>query len=494
MASDDGRARPQLSDAQGDTWRTVGKHPLLELRHTVEDRLLIATHVTFLGLRAMLHRNGDAVVLFSDTIDEPRTQGNAVGAGTLARPPDRLLVLTDKHLYVVGSPSVAIFAPAAAGSCYALSEFARMAVISNANSAVIQFVGGIVAARFSSRKDCERCAAAVYGATGVPADQLSAQELDALQQRHAFGSSMKISRFVMQTLRDAQETASDASGTATTNATSGTAGGRKRVLRNDNGAVTTSVDNMLRFVLDNETELAQFDAGFPTVAVQATCDTDDVGVSARPDMVDAATSPVDFALDAGAGGVGGLNTRTYARRFDFDGDGGDGDDGGDVGDTLWSSLRGAASQPRVRPSAGARGGARESGGSAKPSADPFRAGGDPWSFANHSLSGPRQATPKSDDAVRRFPAAAAAAAAVGGAASAANAAAAAAGGEAAAFDAWLGVLSVYRAAMEEHGITSANRLLRIPPGPSWEAFLDECGITRAGHRVLLTTKAAAARK
>ena len=133
---------------EGDTWRTIGKHPLLELKHTVEDRLLIATHINFLGLRAMLHRNNDSQILFSDTIDEPRVQGNAVGQSVLSRPPDRIMILTDKHLYVVSSPSSAIFAPAASGSCYKLSEFSRMAVIQGANSAVIQFVGGIVGVRF----------------------------------------------------------------------------------------------------------------------------------------------------------------------------------------------------------------------------------------------------------------------------------------------------------------------------------------------------------
>ncbi len=68
------------------------------------------------------------------------------------------------------------------------------------------------------------------------------------------------------------------------------------------------------------------------------------------------------------------------------------------------------------------------------------------------------------------------------------------GAGAAAFDSWLGVLASYRPAMEERGITSVTRLLRIPPGPEWEAFLDEVGISRAGHRVLLTTKINSQRK
>jgi hypothetical protein len=477
---------PPASDIPnvGDSWRTIGKHPLLELKHTVEDRLLVATHISFLGLRAMLHRNGDQTVLFSDTIDEPKTQGNAVGGGPLSRPPDRILVLTDRHLYVVSSPSTAIFAPSSSGSCYPLSEFSRMAVISNASAAVIQFVGGIVAARFSSKRDCDRCATAVYTATGVATETLTAEELEQLHQRRGFGNSAKLSRFVSQTVRDAYETSSAAGGSdAGTASTSAAHQHKRRILRNDNGSVTNTVDNMLRFVLDGESELGVYDAGFPDAGVQATCDTDDMCVQAKPDMKDASTSPMDISLSRLGGSV---TTRSYARRLEAAADESDEEN---VGDNLWSSLRGNPSQRRAAQEAVSGAGRGGSGGGANAtfsgitrvgSANFNSSNNDSFSFANQSMVRAGSESPKmtglNDSGMR------------GGAGSSASV------GGGAALEQWLGVLASYRPAMEQLGVTAPKHLMRIPPGPEWESFLDACGINRAGHRVLLTTKVNSSRK
>lgn len=475
---------------QGDSWRTIGKHPLLELRHTIEDRLLVATHISFLGLRAMMHRNNDRTVLFSDTIDEPKTAGNAVGQGPLSRPPDRLLILTDKHLYVVSSPSTAFFSPSSSGSCYSLSEFSRMAVITNANSALMQFVGGIVAARFTSKRDCERCATAMYTATGIATETLTAEELGLLHQRRSFGNSTKLARFVSQTVRDAHsaETSSNVAGSeaGSGSVTPSVHNKGRRILRNDNGSVTNTVDNMLRFVLDGDSELGQYDAGFPDAGVQASCSMGTMAVQAKPETCDASTSPMDASLSR----LGGLssNNRSYARRLEVTADDSD-DDGaglGGTGDNLWSSLRGNPSAKRAANEAVAtsrQNNLGDSVGLAKIGSD-LRVDTNNWSFANSSMrKGPDSPLPLAT-----------------GTGSSRNVAGGGGGGGGdqsgggAAFDSWLGVLAVYRSAMEKLGITTPKLLMRIPQGQEWESFLDACGITRAGHRVLLTTKVNASRK
>jgi hypothetical protein len=172
-----------------------GRSPTLEMRHTVDDRLMIATHSSFLPFRAMLHRNKDSTILFSEEVLEGRRNGETVS---------RSFVVTDQHVYMMTMPGRAFFSPPSCGGCFALSQFTRttiasVSVASDPSSSsslysgkepsssssvaavfvVLQFVNGVISIRATSLQEARRIGSVMYSATGVQPELLEGSE-DAL--------------------------------------------------------------------------------------------------------------------------------------------------------------------------------------------------------------------------------------------------------------------------------------------------------------------------
>jgi hypothetical protein len=153
----------------GREWRSVGKHPSLEMKHTVEDRLMIATNISYLPFRAFLHRSRDKIVCYSQMIREITSSGQNQS--------DRALVITDVHLYVIQMPSGAMFAPPSTGGCFALTDFSKMSLVTGTQHCLFQFVGATIAMRFSSAKDAQRCGNVIFSLTAVPVEAIAPNEL-----------------------------------------------------------------------------------------------------------------------------------------------------------------------------------------------------------------------------------------------------------------------------------------------------------------------------
>ena len=61
------------------------------------------------------------------------------------------------------------------------------------------------------------------------------------------------------------------------------------------------------------------------------------------------------------------------------------------------------------------------------------------------------------------------------------------------FDAWLGILTQYKPGLLEQGLDSIGKLSRLSSS-ELDSAMDAAGISRAGHRVLLTSKINVARQ
>ena len=351
------------------SWTTLGRHPMLELRHTVDDRLMLATQPSFLALRAFFHRRGDTAVVFSDVVRDMggstkkpgshapdfqaafggSTNGMATGG---ASGMDRAFVVTDRNFYIISLPRSALFAPPANGSVYSVKEFAKMCTFVGSTHCMLQFVGGMLLLQLASKKDLDRCSQAVFTVTGVPAEPIQVSDLTAGGRRMigALGTMLG-----PEAAAGALESIGSAIADGTESVTSsgapiGPSGGGHNGFQNNSsisrhdsdraggtplahgksfkrqgtglhrtptagalrangpGAMGNStVDTMLRFILDGGDTASQsaYESMFPEIGVQCVPMATSVATQTVVQTSDATTSPVKKALPAAHGGSQG---------------------------------------------------------------------------------------------------------------------------------------------------------------------------------------------
>ena len=170
-------------------WVGHGRIPTLEMNHTVDDKLAVATSQGYLSFRAgVLHKNGDKMVYFSAAATEVQAQrrhGRGEGGidalerrlkdtDAVLRP--RGVVVCDQHVYILSLPSNVLFAPASTGGCFSLSEFVKASQVKGKPFLALQFLGAIVLLRFSTEGEVARLGAILRSATGISVDAIGVTE------------------------------------------------------------------------------------------------------------------------------------------------------------------------------------------------------------------------------------------------------------------------------------------------------------------------------
>jgi hypothetical protein len=421
----------------GREWRSVGKHPSLEMKHTVEDRLMIATNISYLLFRAFLHRSRDKIVCYSQMIREITSSGQNQS--------DRALVITDVHLYVIQMPSGAMFAPPSTGGCFALTDFSKMSLVTGTQHCLFQFVGATIAMRFSSAKDAQRCGNVIFSLTAVPVEAIAPNELGSLHTRRIIGAPQSLSQSINALAAthtagvdsDGDSGDHNAPSVAHSKAAPLSAAQKKGIPTTTSSTVAggaSSVDNMLRFILESSENHA-YESLYPEAGVQTEQATAEFGVSCAPETRDATTSPIrrrespHRSHPREHGGHGVIN-----RKFDVDYAESDAESSSGLSEfdsgAMWRSLQ-RGGQPATMPS-----------GSHAVSRSPHRSHGE-----NNIVAPNVQQS----------------------------------------FDAWLGLLAPYKDGLQQQGLDSIGKLARLDP-TDLEAAMDAAGISRTGHRMLLASK------
>jgi hypothetical protein len=443
-----------------------GRSPTIEMRHTVDDKLLVATHAAFCSLRAMLHRNGDTIVLLSDVGKEVRLRGQSIPRG---------VVLTDCHVYVLSLPSNALFAPASSGGCFSLKEFARLCTVETSPHVVLQFVNGVVTLLFDNQEDVARIAQIVFSATGVVAEKISEEDLDLAQHGEHYARSGS-RRYAVSVAPSTVSKAQSRRESVPSVGASSLAG--KRVLGSGGASSEGSqsnapqvVETMLRHILGGRS--GDYEKSFPEVECQtdAWCGTDQA-VAACPQTVERGSSPVGFPEDA-------ADQQSEASASDFD--------PADV----WRSLRANGGVPpskhadpaikrtltsqRFESSAAAVGAAgpsgtstATSGGAGTPQIRPAGNNGlqRRMSFASKTL---QEEEDQAADEQQR------------------------AGQRLQQLEAFLGVLSSFLPQLQGRGIDCISKLVKMTDAEI-EEVMDSVGMLKQGHRIMLVNKVALARQ
>jgi hypothetical protein len=156
-----------------------GRSPTLQLRQTVDDKLMVATHNAFLSFRGLLHRNGDDMVLLSEEVQETKVQPVPRGAQQQRQNISRSLVVTNRHVYLMSLPGRELFAPASVGGCFRMSELTRVCSVPESSYAILQFVNGVIAIQASSTSCAQRIADILFSASGVSREEIRGDDVDA---------------------------------------------------------------------------------------------------------------------------------------------------------------------------------------------------------------------------------------------------------------------------------------------------------------------------
>jgi len=153
-----------------------GRAPSLSMRHTIHDKLAVATQPAFLSFRAALHRNGDDCVLLSEEVTEQRLSSTSALESSVSRS----LVITPSRLYLIRMPSRVLFAPCSVGACFALSDLARMCVAQSTGIHItFQFINGVVAVQCQTQREAQAILDVIFSATGIAAEALTLDEEEA---------------------------------------------------------------------------------------------------------------------------------------------------------------------------------------------------------------------------------------------------------------------------------------------------------------------------
>ncbi|CUG06133.1 Hypothetical protein, putative [Bodo saltans] len=161
-------------DPRAAQWATAGhgRSPTLQLRHTIDDKLMIATHNAFLSLRAMFHRNLDNMILLSEEVHERKLNRRSETLNS------KSFVITNKHVYLLGLPGRELFTPASLGACFQISELSRICSASESCIIILQFVNGVIAIQAASEHSANRIAEVLFSASGVSLEQISVNEME----------------------------------------------------------------------------------------------------------------------------------------------------------------------------------------------------------------------------------------------------------------------------------------------------------------------------
>ena len=448
---------------------TVGRSPMLEMRHTVDDQLQVATSRIFLPLRAVFHRNSDTLIAFSQTAKE-------VGTNNIQ---EKAIILTDKHLYVASFPSPAIFAPCSSGGCFSWKEFSRCCSVPGSHYVLFQFVSAVIAVQFGEGKDSDRCGANVYSLTGAPMEKLSEGERQA--GRHFARDTRRLS-LVSGTDRDGGKptTASvhaNESVDQSVNMSQSTTPGKRvlpskpRAAESSTGTVSSdpaapaTIENMLRFILDSEgkEQGSGYESLFPAKGTQTDVAMIEVGIQSEIEVHSRANSPIVFENAEEA--------ETESNYSDFD------------HTDVWKSLNPGSSfsaQPKRQKSFAATPQQQQSPsmlrqvtfrGNPEPQSElpaalqRSKSFNYPSSISNAPVEdGGSFATPTVDDSAQDQ-----------------------AQANSSSFASWLGVLAQYQQQFAQHGIDGVSKLLRLTDRDI-ESLLDTVGMHKHGHRVLLMSK------
>jgi hypothetical protein len=164
-----------LADSRVAQWATTGhgRSPTLQLRHTIDDKLMIATHNAFLSLRAMLHRNHDSMILLSEEVHERKLSKRSEPWNS------RSFVITNKHVYLLGLPGRELFTPASLGGCFQISELSRICSASESCHIIIQFVNGVIVLEAATEQSTNRIVEVLFSASGVTHEQIAHTEIEA---------------------------------------------------------------------------------------------------------------------------------------------------------------------------------------------------------------------------------------------------------------------------------------------------------------------------
>jgi hypothetical protein len=365
---------------------------------------------------------------------------------------------------------------------------------------LFQFINSVVAVQFGSPVDADRCALAVGSISGAPVERLT--ELETQDGRHFARDQRRLS-LVADPKPKVAVPSSAASQDAGSVAQSSLVG--KQVLPSKAGSTTASssqqepnnvgtIENMLRFILDNEREAQGqgYESLFPSRGVQTEIPKGDNSTQVQPETVDRATSPIVFAqaeesdaesnysdfdhtdvwksLSSSTSALRRMQQRPHSTSVGPGGRSGGGAGGTDrtvsfdpnqglFGSSTLGRTRSAAQLGKSNPLSRNEIGSDE---------DESRQGTPAAAFGNQSFAISHDS--ESESRSEKEPG--------GSRSDSANT-----------FAAWLGVLSMYQPKFAQHGVDSVTKLLRLTD-KEVENLLDNVDMSKHGHRVLLQSKMA----
>lgn len=474
-----------------------GRSPTLEMRHTVDDKLQVATHTPFLPFRALLHRNNDKMVLYSEEVIETKLRPNSQQHTKVSRS----FVVTDRHVYMMSMPAAGFFAGSSNGGCFALSEFSRMCTVEGTGNCILQFVNGVIALQLNGVKDMQRLVDVMFSVTGVRADLITKEADDAVKASQAH-FSRDTKKFVAVSAAPSVAASSIGAKSRTTNKSLVSVGSEVT-------SAAGTIDNVLRQILEgnNAGDVSKL---FPEVG----CQTEERPVSHANvgthshSFEDRSCSPIVMfqtlmhsrgggPMDGGVGREDSERSGSTATNSEFD-----------VGE-VWKSLKRsttalssfsnqAASQRNMTqrnhspsPAAMAAGGRQSSPHqSSKLTAQRFQ---QPPAAAKDIMEGDASpSTPTSHNATRQRgkddPKGE-----IQGAAPKEGDGTEAKGDGTEALDSFLGVLSLYSPQLIKCGCGSVAKLMKLSE-EEIDDIMDKAGIVKQGHRMLLFSKLAVAKQ
>ena len=447
-----------VRDASGQVFVGHGRSPSIEMRHTVDDKLLVGTHASFCSFRALMHRNGDTIVLLSDVGNEVRVRGPSIPRG---------VVITDCHVYVMSLPSNVLFAPASAGGCFSMKEFSRLCTVETTPHAVLQFVNGVVTLVFNSLEDVARLGEVVYSATGVRSEKITEEDLEVAQNGQHYAREGK--RYAVSIAPSAASKASKRESVPSIG-TSTIAG--KRVTGSGASEAGSSspqvVETMLRHILGGRS--GDYEKNFP----DEMCQTDpwrgiDASVAVCPQTVDRGSSPVGFAEEAAD-----KQSDTSASDFDPSDVWRSLHSGGKHADHPPAPLKKTLTASRFDPlsvTVSGGGGGNSTGGTPTSTAQLVSSKSAPSLQRKLSFAAKQQQQEEDEAAAEEQKAA----------------------GRVTQLDSFLGVLATFLPQLQAQGIDGLTKLLRLSE-TEIDDLMDTVGMHKQGHRIMFVNKIALAKQ
>ncbi|CUG06135.1 Hypothetical protein, putative [Bodo saltans] len=424
-------------DPRAAQWATAGhgRSPTLQLRHTIDDKLMIATHNAFLSLRAMFHRNLDNMILLSEEVHERKLNRRSETLNS------KSFVITNKHVYLLGLPGRELFTPASLGACFQISELSRICSASESCIIILQFVNGVIAIQAASEHSANRIAEVLFSASGVSLEQISVNEMETA----GVGSS----HFSRDTIKYSVSVA------PSTTSRNGKFSSRQSVGMSSDIS-SRGIDNVLRDILRGGEEDTPVTRHASVSTQTDRPDSRDIAIEVSPSIVERATSPIAMYFEQRRENprdeVASERTSSTANS-EFD-----------TAD-VWKSLRRTPPTPVGRPALNTSSSLRLQN-QASSIKQPF-----PKTTKSREDEIPRKESPRQSskpvDQKDRF-----------------DSAEPVSQGN---LEQFLGVLSVYIPGLLACGIDSTSKLVGLNDNEI-DRVLDDANITKQGHRLLMHSK------